>query len=70
LQEALMRELSELVAEILSIPVSSTRALLHEFEATHWAIGGVPASVARAAEVDARAAATAAATTVGAENKG
>jgi 4-oxalocrotonate tautomerase family enzyme len=70
LQEALMRELSELVAEILSIPVSSTRALLHEFEATHWAIGGVPASVARAAEVNARAAATAAAATVGAENKG
>jgi 4-oxalocrotonate tautomerase len=57
LHEELMRELSELVAEILDIPLSSTRALLHEFEPTHWAIGGVLASVARAGDVAARAAA-------------
>ncbi len=55
LHESLMRDLSELVAEILAIPISSTRALLREFEPTHWAIGGVPASVARASEVAARA---------------
>jgi 4-oxalocrotonate tautomerase family enzyme len=57
---ALLRELSELAASILEIPVSSTRALLREFPATHWAIGGVPASVVRADEVAARTAAAAA----------
>jgi 4-oxalocrotonate tautomerase family enzyme len=52
----LMKDLSELVAEILDIPLASTRVLLREFAPTHWAIGGVPASVARAAEVAARSA--------------
>jgi 4-oxalocrotonate tautomerase family enzyme len=53
----LMKDLSELVAAILDIPISSTRVLLREFAPTHWAIGGVPASVARASEVAARNAA-------------
>ncbi len=53
----LMKDLSELVASILDIPISSTRALLREFAPEHWAIGGVPASVARASEVAARNAA-------------
>jgi 4-oxalocrotonate tautomerase family enzyme len=55
----LMHEMSTLVAEILNIPVGDTRAYLTEFPATHWGIGGIPASQARAAEVAARAAAAA-----------
>ena len=52
----LMSETSVLVAEILSIPVDHTRVLLTEIPVTHWAIGGVPASKARASEIAARAA--------------
>jgi 4-oxalocrotonate tautomerase family enzyme len=55
--EKLMADVSVLVAAILAIPVESTRVMLREFPPTHWAIGGVPASVARAAEVAARQAA-------------
>ncbi len=51
----IMAELSALVAEILEIPVGQTRALIWEFPASHWGIGGVPASEARADEVAARA---------------
>jgi 4-oxalocrotonate tautomerase family enzyme len=50
----LMSEMSELVAQILQIPLGDTRVYLTEFPATHWGIGGVPASVARSAEVNAR----------------
>lgn len=55
----LMREMSALVASILDIDVSVTRVLLREFPATHWAIGGEPASVVRSDEVAAREAAAA-----------
>jgi len=51
----IMTELSDLVAELLEIPVSRTRLLIREIEPDLWAIGGVPASVARADEVAARA---------------
>jgi 4-oxalocrotonate tautomerase family enzyme len=52
----LLREMSVLVAEILNIPVENTRVYLTEIPVTHWGIGGVPASEARAAEIAARAA--------------
>jgi 4-oxalocrotonate tautomerase family enzyme len=54
----LLREMSALVAEILQIPIDQTRVLLTEIPVTHWGIGGVPASEARAAEIAARAAQT------------
>ncbi len=54
----LLREMSVLVAEILDIPVENTRVYLTEIPVTHWGIGGVPASEARAAEIAARAAST------------
>jgi 4-oxalocrotonate tautomerase family enzyme len=54
----LLREMSALVAEILQIPIHQTRVLLTEIPVTHWGIGGVPASEARAAEIAARAAQT------------
>jgi 4-oxalocrotonate tautomerase family enzyme len=56
----LLREMSALVAEILAIPIQSTRVLVTEIPVTHWGIGGVPASEARASEIAARAAAAAA----------
>jgi 4-oxalocrotonate tautomerase family enzyme len=52
----LISEMSALVANILDIPIDQTRVLLREIPPTHWGIGGVPASEARAAEVAARAA--------------
>jgi 4-oxalocrotonate tautomerase family enzyme len=51
----IMTEISDLVAEILAIPVSRTRLLIREIEPELWAIGGVPATLARADEVAARA---------------
>jgi 4-oxalocrotonate tautomerase family enzyme len=53
----LLAEMSALVADILSIPIENTRALITEIPVTHWGIGGVPASAARATEIAARAAA-------------
>jgi 4-oxalocrotonate tautomerase family enzyme len=53
----LIVELSALVAEILHIPVADTRVYITEIPTTHWGIGGVPASAARASEIAARAAA-------------
>ncbi len=55
----LIAEMSALVAEILSIPVANTRVLITEIPVTHWGIGGVPASAARASEIAARAQANA-----------
>jgi 4-oxalocrotonate tautomerase family enzyme len=54
----IMADLSNMVAEILGIPVSRTRFLIREMEPEHWGIGGVPAAEVRADEVAARAAAT------------
>ncbi len=52
----LMADMSALVAEILRIPIEQTRVLVTEIPTTHWGIGGVPASEARAGEIAARAA--------------
>lgn len=43
-----------LVAEITGSPIDRIRTYVTEMPATHWGIGGVPASVSRAAEVEAR----------------
>jgi 4-oxalocrotonate tautomerase family enzyme len=53
----LIAEMSALVAEILGIPLADTRVLVTEIPVTHWGIGGTPASLARAGEIAARAAA-------------
>ena len=52
---------AELVAEILDTPIERVRTYITQFPPEAWGIGGVPASVARRAEVEARAAAAAAA---------
>lgn len=43
-----------LVAEITGSPLDRIRTYVTEMPPTHWGIGGVPASVSRAAEVEAR----------------
>ena len=45
---------SELVAEILDTPVERVRTIITEVPPECWGIGGVPATKARAAEVEAR----------------
>ncbi len=54
----LLLDVSQVAADVLGIPLDDTRAIITEIPATHWGIGGVPASEARAAEVAARAAAS------------
>lgn len=58
-----IRELHErvaaLVAEILETPIERVRTYITQFPPQAWGIGGVPADVARADEVAARAAAMA-----------
>ena len=49
-----------LVAEILDTPIERVRTYITQFPPEGWGIGGVPADVARADEVAARRAATAA----------
>ena len=60
----LVRELHErvaaLVAEILDTPIERVRTYITQFPPQAWGIGGVPADVSRAAEVEARRAAAAA----------
>src|SRR5580658_7569615 len=50
---------AELVAEILDTPIERVRTYITQFPPEGWGIGGVPADVARADEVNARRAATA-----------
>lgn len=54
-----IRELHErvaaLVAEILDSPIERVRTYITQFPPQAWGIGGVPADVARAEEVAARA---------------
>jgi 4-oxalocrotonate tautomerase len=57
--EELHRKLAELVAETLDTPIERVRTYITQFPPEAWGIGGVPASVARRAEVEARAAAAA-----------
>lgn len=57
-----IRELHErvaaLVAEITGSPIERVRTYITQFPPTAWGIGGVPADVSRAAEVEARKQAT------------
>ncbi len=57
----MIRELHErvaaLVAEITGSPLDRIRTYITEFPPSAWGIGGVPADVSRAAEVEARRAA-------------
>jgi len=59
----MIRELHErvaaLVAEVLDTPIERVRTYITQFPPHAWGIGGVPADVSRAAEVQARAAAAA-----------
>ena len=56
-----IRELHErvaaLVAEVLDTPIERVRTYITQFPAEAWGIGGVPADVARADEVEAQRAA-------------
>jgi 4-oxalocrotonate tautomerase len=58
-----IRELHErvaaLVAEILDAPIERVRTYITQFPPHAWGIGGVPADVARADDIAARAAALA-----------
>ena len=60
----MIRELHErvaaLVAEVLDTPIERVRTYITQFPPQAWGIGGVPADVSRAAEVEARRAAAAA----------
>jgi 4-oxalocrotonate tautomerase len=59
----MIRELHErvaaLVAEVLDTPIERVRTYITQFPPHAWGIGGVPADVSRAAEVQARAQAVA-----------
>lgn len=57
--EELHRKLAELVAETLDTPIERVRTYVTQFPPEAWGIGGVPASVARREEIEARAAAAA-----------
>ena len=53
---ALHERVAAVVAEVLQAPIERIRTYITEFPPTAWGIGGVPADVARAEEVAARAA--------------
>jgi 4-oxalocrotonate tautomerase len=57
----MIRELHErlaaLVSEVLDTPIERVRTYITQFPPEAWGIGGVPADVARAADVAARKAA-------------
>ena len=53
--EELHRRLAELVAEVVDTPIERVRTYISQFPPEAWGIGGVPASVARREEVEARA---------------
>jgi 4-oxalocrotonate tautomerase len=57
--EELHRKLAELVAETLDTPIDRVRTYITQFPPEAWGIGGVPASVVRRADIEARAAAAA-----------
>lgn len=57
---ALIKEVTEVVARILGTEKSRIRLHIAETKPDLWGIGGVPAAVARAAEIQARAAANSA----------
>jgi 4-oxalocrotonate tautomerase len=56
----LHQRVAALVAEVLDTPIERVRTYITQFPPHAWGIGGVPADVARAGEVEARRQATAA----------
>lgn len=52
--EAAIRELSELVADVLGGSSERVRVEVRKVQPEHWGIGGVPASIKRRAELEAR----------------
>jgi 4-oxalocrotonate tautomerase len=50
----LHERVAQLVAEILDTPVERVRTYITQFPPEAWGIGGVPADVSRAEEVEAR----------------
>jgi 4-oxalocrotonate tautomerase len=57
--EQLHRKLAELVAETLDTPIERVRTYITQFPPEAWGIAGVPASVARREDIEARAVAQA-----------
>jgi 4-oxalocrotonate tautomerase len=57
--EELHRRLAALMAETLDTPIDRVRTYITQFPPEAWGIGGVPASVARREDIEARAAAAA-----------
>jgi 4-oxalocrotonate tautomerase len=55
--EELHERVARLVSEIVDTPIERVRTYITQFPPEAWGIGGVPASVARREEVEARAAA-------------
>jgi 4-oxalocrotonate tautomerase len=53
--EELHDRVAHLVAEILDAPIERIRTYVTQFPPEAWGIGGVPASRARQAEIEARA---------------
>jgi 4-oxalocrotonate tautomerase len=58
--EELHDRLAHLVAEVLDTPIERVRTYITQFPPEAWGIAGVPASVARREDIEARAAAAAA----------
>lgn len=56
----LLGELTDLLIEVLGVDRSGVRGMITEVDPDGWGIGGVPASVVRAEEIEARAAGQAA----------
>ena len=54
MRHALIKEVTETVAKVLGTDQPRIRLQLTEIPPDGWGIGGVPASVARAAEIEAR----------------
>ncbi|GEM_PF-240240 len=59
-----------LVAEVLDTPIERVRTYITQFPPHAWGIGGVPADVARSADVEARRQAALARAAAGAETGG
>ena len=57
--EELHARVAQLVAEVVDTPIDRVRTYITQFPPEAWGIGGVPASVARRGEVEARARAAA-----------
>lgn len=53
----LLREITAVVSEVLEAPKERVRVCINEVDPDCWGIAGEPASVVRAAEIKARAAA-------------